>query len=62
MLTLEQIRQGLADRRPGMVASATGTHVTTVIAIRDGKNTNPTLKIMQALSDYLEGRNRPAEM
>lgn len=55
MLTLDEIKAQLADRRPGMVANATGLSYPTIQAIRDGKNTNPTLNVVQSLSDYLEG-------
>lgn len=53
MLTLEQIRRLLADRKMTAVSEMTGVHRNTLSAIRDGKNDNPTLKIMQRLSDYL---------
>ena len=55
MLTLEYIKNALQDRRPGMVAEATGLHPNTITAIRDGKNTNPTYQVLEALSDYLGG-------
>lgn len=55
MLTLEQIRHKLKDRRPNMVAEATGLHLNTILAIRDSDNANPTYKVLVALSDYLEG-------
>jgi len=54
MLTLEQIRRGLADRVPGKVAAATGLHYNTIREIRDNPSANPTYKVLRALSDYLE--------
>lgn len=55
MLTLEQIRSELKDRRPTMVAEATGLHTNTVRGVRDGTQPNPTLRVMNALSEYLQG-------
>ena len=56
MLKLEVIREMLKDRRPSLIAEATGISYPTVQSIRDGLNTNPTLRVLTALSDYLEGR------
>ena len=56
MMTLEQIKEALKDRRAGMVAKSTGLHYNTVRDIRDNDNANPTYKVMKALSDYLEAR------
>lgn len=56
MMTLEQIKQALADRRPSMIADATGVHVNTVRQIRDGDSANPTYNVLKALSDYLQGK------
>ncbi len=56
MLTLEQIQEALKDRRPSMVADATGLHLNTVIGVRDNQNANPTYKVLKALSDYLTGK------
>jgi predicted transcriptional regulator len=57
MLTLEQIRQALQDRRPGMVAEATGLHINTILSVRDDDKADPKYSTMKALSDYLEGCN-----
>lgn len=56
MMTLDQIRDALKDRRPAMVAQSTGLHVNTVMRIRDGMNTNPTYEVVTALSKYLQGK------
>lgn len=56
MMTLEQIREALRDRRPGLVAEATGLHLNTVREIRDNPDANPTYKVLKALSDYLVQR------
>ena len=53
MLTLEEIRKRLEDRRLNMVAEATGLHYNTVRNIAVGENTNPTYEVFKALSDYL---------
>jgi len=56
MLTLEQIRTALADRRLNVVAKATGIHVTTIARIRDGATSDPKSSVLVALSTYLEAR------
>lgn len=53
MLTLDQIRAALQDRRLFKVAEATGLHYNTIREIRDNPNANPTYKVIRALSDYL---------
>lgn len=55
MMTLEQIRAALQDRRVSMIARATGLHYNTVRDVRDNDEANPTYKVLKALSDYLEG-------
>jgi len=55
MLTLEEIKKRLEDRRLNMVAEATGLHYNTVRNIAAGENTNPTYEVIKALSDYLTG-------
>ena len=55
MLTLDEIKRLLADRRLDIVSSATAVNRNTLAQIRDGKNKNPTLHTMQRLSDYLTG-------
>lgn len=56
MLTISQIRERLADRRLQAVADATGVHYNTLRAIVRGDNTNPTHRVIEALSEYLERR------
>jgi transcriptional regulator with XRE-family HTH domain len=55
MLTLDQIKALLQDRRLDVVAKATRVHRNTIAAIRDGRNTNPSHDILRRLSDYLSG-------
>jgi predicted transcriptional regulator len=54
MLTTEEIRKLLADRRLDIVAKATGISPLTVARIRDGKG-DPKASTLEALSRYLEG-------
>jgi hypothetical protein len=56
MMTLEQIKRALQDRRPGLVAEATGLHFNTVRDVRDNPDANPTYKVLKAISDYLTNR------
>lgn len=53
MMTPDDIRAALHDKRIDMVASATGLHYNTVRDIRDNDNANPTWRVIKALSDYL---------
>lgn len=55
MAQLKWIRQALMDRRIPVVAERTGLSEPTIRAIRDGKNTNPTLKTLETLANYLIG-------
>jgi DNA-binding Xre family transcriptional regulator len=57
MLTLDEIKRLLADRRLDIVSSSTLISRNTLSAIRDGKNTNPTLRTIEALSIYLSPRD-----
>jgi len=57
MMTLEEVREQLLDRRIDMVADATGLHYSTVCDVRSGKNNNPSYKTVKALSDYFEEKN-----
>ena len=56
MMKLEEIRRRLQDRRPGVVAAATGLTAITVARIRDGAYDDPKLSTIEALSAYLEER------
>lgn len=56
MLTIDDIRTALADRRLSVVARATGIHVTTLARIRDGATSDPRSSVVAALSAYLEAR------
>lgn len=54
MMTLQDIRNALQDRRLLMVAEATGLHYNTIKQVRDNVQSNPTHKVLSALSEYLE--------
>jgi hypothetical protein len=56
MMTLEQIQAALRDRRPRMVADATGLHYNTIREVRDNPKANPTYAVLRALSEYLSQR------
>lgn len=53
MLTLDEIRKGLKDRRLLVVAQATGIHANTLREVRDNPLANPTYKVFKTLNDYL---------
>ena len=52
LLTIEQVKQKLQDRRLEVVALATGLHCNTLRYIRDTKQTNVQYATLQKLSDY----------
>ena len=54
MLTVSEIKTRLKDRRIAVVAQATGLHENTIRDITSGRNDNPKIKVVEALSDYLE--------
>lgn len=55
MLTLEEIKHALRDRRLDVVSESTGIHRATISRIRNDENANPTYSVMKTLSDYLSG-------
>lgn len=55
MLTLEQIRDLLKDRRVSMIAKETGIHFNTIRDIRDNDKANPTYRVITKLSEYFNG-------
>lgn len=52
MMTIEQIKKSLRDRRLIVVAESTGISYGTLLTIRDNPGANPSLKIMLALEEY----------
>jgi transcriptional regulator with XRE-family HTH domain len=59
LLSLEQIKAALADRRISAVAAATGLHANTLHQIKKGRQTNPSLRTITILSDYLIRQTQP---
>jgi hypothetical protein len=55
MLTLEQIRDQLQDRRLTVIAQRTKLHPNTLRDIRNNADCNPSHRVLAALSDYLTG-------
>jgi hypothetical protein len=57
MLTLDEIRERLRDRRLPVVSEATGVHSNTIRVIRDNPWANPTYQVMLKLSNYLTDKD-----
>jgi transcriptional regulator with XRE-family HTH domain len=55
MMTIDEIRLALQDRRLTTIAQATGLHYNTVIAIKRGDQLNPSYDTLSRLSAYLNG-------
>ncbi len=55
VLTIEEIRVALSDRRLRVVADACGLSYPTVLAVKEGR-TNPSYETIRVLSDYLTGK------
>jgi N-acetylmuramic acid 6-phosphate (MurNAc-6-P) etherase len=55
MLTLEEIREKLKDRKLKMVADACGVHSETLRRLLKGQMVS--YETTKAVSDYLEGKN-----
>lgn len=58
MLTLEEIRDRLLDRRIQTVADRTGLNYYTIRKIRAGGRITPQYRTMKLLSDYLLEQGR----
>jgi len=55
IMTLENVREALKDRRINVVAKATGLSRDAIADIRNGTSTNPRYQTVQLLADYLMG-------
>jgi hypothetical protein len=55
VLTIEEIRDALGDRRLRVVAAACGLSYPTVLAVKEGR-TNPSYETVRVLSDYLTSK------
>lgn len=58
MMTIQEIRLALRDRRISMVSAVTGLHYNTIKSVRDKASANPSYRVLKALSDYLEGTKK----
>lgn len=56
MMTLDEIIEALADRKPGVVAEATGLSYDTVWRVAAGKTKRVSYETAKVLSDYLSGK------
>lgn len=54
MMTLDEVVEKLKNVSAKPVSDATGLHYNSVRAIRDGRNDDPKLSTLKALSDYFE--------
>jgi transcriptional regulator with XRE-family HTH domain len=55
MLTLDEIREKLADRNLEKVSESTGIHRNTLSAIRSGDRANPSYNTLVILNAYFAG-------
>lgn len=62
MITPEQARAMLQDRRLDKVAEATGLSVQTIRELRDNPDVNPKWSTMEAVARYLEGGAVPGSV
>lgn len=56
MLTLEEIRKRLKDRRLTVVSKEIGISYPTLLSIYQGKAKNPSYRIIGLICDYLEDK------
>lgn len=61
MMTLEQVRTALADRKLRAVAKATGLAYDTVWRVATGRSKAVSYETVEALSQYLSTSNRGGE-
>ncbi len=61
MLTLEQIRDKLKDRRLRVVAEEIGVSYPTILSIYQGRSKNPSYRIIGLLCEYLEKGDQNAK-
>lgn len=56
MMTIEQVQQLLADRKPAVVANATGLSYDTVWRVQRGNIKAVSYDVVKRLSDYLKSQ------
>lgn len=59
LLNLEQMRNGLKDKKLYMVAEITGLSYPTLKKLLDGKDNNPTYETIVVVSRYLINNDFP---
>ena len=52
LMSIEEIRQALTDRKTAAVANATNLHPHTIRAIRSGKKASVSSETLKKLTDY----------
>lgn len=56
MLTIEQIKEKLQDRKISVISEALNISRHTIANIKNGSEVVPSYQTVKALSDYLEGK------
>ena len=56
MLTIEQIKEKLQDRKISVISEALSISRHTIANIKNGSEVVPSYQTVKALSDYLEGK------
>lgn len=57
MLTIEEVRKRISDRKPAVIATATGLSYDTVWRVQRGDFKQVSYETVKALSDYLEAKD-----
>ena len=57
MLTIEEVRKGLQDRKLRVVSEQVGLAYDTVWRVKSGKAKRISYDVIKVLSDYLEGNS-----
>jgi len=57
LLTIDEIRVKMKDRRTLVVAEATGIHAATIRSIVNGINRNPVYRVVYELSKYFKAND-----
>jgi hypothetical protein len=61
MMTLDQVREVLKDRKLKIVAQGSGLAYDTVRRVAAGSNKAVSYEVVKKLSDYLEGKNQESK-
>ena len=52
VMSMDEIKSALEDRKLNVVAKAIGVHPNTLSELKNGRLTNPRYSTLEALSDY----------